>query len=70
MINYESMEVGQKITLGRGDWDKNFRSIYEEVNEFARSQEPRWQFQFNRLEPGNRSTNPPTMDLYEIERLK
>lgn len=70
MVDFASMEVGEKVILGRGNWDNDFRSIYDEANTFAAAQTPRWQFQFNRLEQGNRSTNPSTGDLYEIERLK
>ena len=70
MIYYAEIEVGGKVDLGRGDWEKNFRAIYDEASAFAASQYPVWQFQFNRVEQGNRSTNPPTGDWYELERLR
>lgn len=71
MIDFNKMKLGQKIELPHGNWD-NLRYIYEACQEFCRDQKNRKRkmFSFTLKYPANRSINPPTKEIYEIERIR
>jgi len=70
MIDFSIMKVGDKIPLPIGFWDDSSRAVLADAKNFARLQDPKWQFQIDRIVVGNKSVSPPTKDQYIIERIK
>lgn len=70
MIDASKMNIGDSVPFGDGDWNDAKRDLLSTINEFANTQEPRWQFQVDRSEIGNRSHNPPSKDKYILTRLR
>jgi len=70
MIDVSKMNVGDSVPFGEGDWNDSKRELLSVVNEFANSQDPRWQFQAERSEIGDKSHNPPNKDKYILTRIR
>ena len=69
-MDFSKFRIGDKEPIPGSTWDDSMREILAAAAEFANKQEPRWQFQADRVEIGNKSTNPPTKDKYVIERIR
>lgn len=67
MIDFANMKVGDVAPICKGDWDDTKREILSAAQEFGDLQEPRWQFQANRILIG---TPSPKNDEYVIERIR
>ena len=70
MIDASKMNVGDSVPFCEGEWNASKRELFSVINNFANSQEPRWQFQVERLEIGDKSHNPPNKDKYVLTRLR
>lgn len=70
MMNAAEFNVGDSAFFGEGDWNDSKRELFEVFNEYANSQDPRWQFQVERSVIGDKSHNPPKKDQYVIERIR
>lgn len=57
------MKVGDKVEFGSGYWGDGKREKFQVISEFARAQDPAWQFQINSSSVGSKFS-------YELERIK
>ena len=69
-MDFSKMKVGESILLDPKDWDDSLRAVLADAGNYGNSQDPRQQFQCDRVEIGNKSQNPPTKDRYAITRIK
>jgi Uma2 family endonuclease len=70
MINANEMNVGDSAFFGDGEWNDSKRELLDIFNNYANSQDPRWQFQVERCVIGDKSHNPPKRDQYIITRTR
>ena len=68
MIDFASMQVGDKVHMGDDEWDDELRAVLDAASEFASSQDPKWQFQSERYHWAKQSNGKG--DKYHLERIK
>ena len=70
MKNPAEFKLNDSEFFGDGDWDDKKRELMQTFADYASQQDPRWQFQVDRVYIGDKSHNPPNRDKYNITRIR